>query len=122
MTKKLTIQGKIQSEVIELPGGKFGSYDIGSNLIDVLSNPKNPQGATMADMAELLPLIRKLKQAIRDKREYIFITDHEHTILVASLKAFRFSRIDPPVFDWINEIQNLPIQEDKGLAENKHGE
>lgn len=121
MTRKLPISGKITSEVIELPAGKgFGQYEIGTNLIDILSNPRNPQGANFAEMAELLPLIRKLKQAIRDKRDYVYLTDHEHGILVSSVKAFRFSRIDPPVYEWMQSLENLPVITDIGA--NEHGE
>lgn len=103
--KKLQIDTEIESEVFEKEGkpAKLITYDI---IIEVLKAP-SPQGVNFETMAEIVPLIRKMKSAKEKEEKSILLEKSEHSTLIRLLKNYNFKVVDPALMSYIEGLDEL---------------
>lgn len=77
--------------------------DYRSQMIEALSRPQNAQAGTdYAEMAKVLPLIRKLEKA--EGKPHILLEDTEHQLISERLKSQKFAINHPSLFEMISDI------------------
>lgn len=105
--KKLNIVDKLILEVNIDKNGLPITINVGPQLIEILKIPPE-RGASYEYEAEIVPLIRKIKTAIKAEEPYVLLEKDEHTALSSAVKKFNFPFIDPALFDWRKSILELP--------------
>jgi hypothetical protein len=98
---------KVQTE-------NFGELDYKEQIVNVLRSPANPQGGTdYEEMAQVLPIIKKVK----DAGVCVILEDAEHKLIAQRLKGCKFAVNADELFDMVEAVVNAPEQTLEKVAE-----
>lgn len=94
------------------------TLDYKEQIIQALRTPTNQQGVDYEEMAQVLPLMTKVKQC---EDESIVLEDAEHEVLVRHMKAIKFRLVVVEVYEMMKEIIEAPSYDLKAANTKEKG-
>lgn len=96
---------QIELKVVPITeNGREQKLDYQQQMLMALRTPLNPQGANHQETVDVMPVLKKVKEA--KSGDMLLLEDEEHATLVKYAKAARYTRIHEAIHDMNEEIAN----------------